>query len=187
MIIDKAINQTKFLITTIIILCGLFLVSLFINIILTIVVFSIKDKTTTVVLPMNYNSKYTFNNKNYDINYLRDMGISFIDLRLNNTPETVHKKHELLLSYVDPSSRPEISAVLADEEKIIIKDDLTSAFYFQEINLYSQSDIFEVTGILKTWSGDRSIKDQKKTYQLKVNYINGRFIILNFVEVASKN
>ena len=106
---------------------------------------------------------------------------------MNNSPETVHKKHELLLSYVDPSSRPEISAVLTDEEKIIIKDDLTSAFYFQEINLYSQNDIFEVTGILKTWSGDRSLKDQKKTYQLKVNYINGRFVILNFVEVSEKN
>lgn len=187
MIIDKAINQTKLLITTIIALFILFLVSFIINLILTLTVFSIKDKTTTVVLPMNYNNKYVFNNENYDINYLRDMGISFIDLRLNNSPETVHKKHELLLSYVDPSSRPEISAVLTDEEKIIIKDDLTSAFYFQEINLYSQNDIFEVTGILKTWSGDRSLKDQKKTYQLKVNYINGRFVILNFVEVSEKN
>jgi conjugal transfer pilus assembly protein TraE len=182
MIIDRAINQTKLLVVIIFILLGLFLVSFAINLILASVTYSLRNKVTTVVLPMNYSSKYEFNNGNYDVNYLRDMGISFIDLRLNNSPETVHKKHELLLSYVEPSSRPEISAVLSDEEKIIIDDDLSSAFYYEEINLYPEHDIFEITGTIKTWSGNRFIKEQKKTYQLKVNYINGQFVILKFVE-----
>lgn len=183
MILDKAINQTKLLIGIIFVSIVLFLISFVVNLILTIVIYDLKNKSTTIILPMNYSNKYVFGNDNYDINYLRDMGISFIDLRLNNSPETIHKKHELLLSYVDPISRPEISAVLSDEEKVIIDGDLTSAFYFEEINLYAEHDIFEITGKLKTWSGNRFIKEQKKTYQLKVNYINGKFIILKFVEV----
>ncbi|MFQ1018109.1 type IV conjugative transfer system protein TraE [Gilliamella sp. BG7] len=183
MIIEKAINQTKLLIILIFVSLGLFLISFIINLVLAVVVYNLKNQSTTVVLPMNYSNKYVFNNNNYDINYLRDMGISFIDLRLNNSPETVHKKHELLLSYVDPSCRPEISAVLSDEEKIIIEGDLSSAFYYEEISLYSESDIFEITGKIKTWSGNRFISEQKKTYRLKVNYRNGQFVILSFVEV----
>ena len=187
MILDKAVNQTRFLLVIFVVTLIAFLVSVVTNLFLAGAISYLKDKEAVVVLPFAYGHKYQFKNDNYDSQYLNDMGLSFVSLRLNNSPETVHKKHELLLSYVDESSRPHISAVLADEEKVIIDDDLTSAFFYEEINLYPEQDIFEIKGTLKTWSGNRPLIDQRKTYQLKVKYKNGRFFILNFIEAKEKN
>lgn len=184
--LDKAVNQTRFLLIIFVVTLIAFLVSVVTNLFLASAITYLKNKENIIVLPFDYGHKYQFNNDNYDAQYLNDIGLSFVSLRLNNSPETVHKKHELLLSYVAESSRPHISAVLADEEKVIIDDDLTSAFFYEEINLYPEQDIFEIKGTLKTWSGNRPLSDQKKKYQLKVKYKNGRFLILNFVEAQEE-
>lgn len=186
MIIDKALNQSKTLLVIFTVTLIAFLVSVATNLFLVCIVTYLQHKETTVVIPFDHEYKYKVSNDNYNSQYLNDMGLSFVSLRLNNSPETVHKKHELLLSYVDERSRPEISAVLADEEKVITDDDLTSAFFYEEINLYPEKDVFEIIGTLKTWSGSRPLLDQKKKYQLKVKYKNGRFSILNFIEVKEQ-
>lgn len=183
MILDKAINQTRVLVFITIGVFILFLCSLIVNVFLSIVAYNLRHNITTVVLPFDNSKKFELKNNNYNLDYMQEMGISFVSLRLNTTPETVHKQHELLLSYVDEESRADVSAVLADEENIIINDEITSAFYYDSINLYPENDIFEIKGVLKTWSGTRQMKDQKKTYQLKVYYKNGQFKILQFIEV----
>lgn len=183
MLFEKVIGQTKILMLISTVLFFITVISLLTNLLLGISIYSIRTKQDIIILPFDQSQKYLFNNDKYDTNYLQNMGLSFVSLRLNNTPETVHKKHELLLSYVAEASRPDISAILTDEENIIIKDDLTSAFYYDEINVYPDSDVFEIKGTLKTWSGNRSMRDLDKIYQIKVKYLNGRFLIENFVEV----
>lgn len=186
MILDNAISKTKTLAFIILIQLIIIIVLLITVICVGVTVYNLRNNVNTVVIPMAQSGSYNISNENYSTRYLRDMGLSFISLRLNNTPETIHKKHEELLSYVAVESRPQISAILSDEEKIIIKDDLTTAFYYDEINLYPSHEVFEVKGILKTWSGDRRLVDQEKTYQLQVEYKNGTLYLLNFIEVVNE-
>jgi len=189
MLLNYAINKSRALSLIIISLFILLVLSVIANALLSTLVYYQRNETQTRIIPMvnSDNAQYTLSNKGYDSRYLRDMGMSFINLRLNVTPETVASNHKLLLSFVAKESRPKMVDTLTKEANLIVNDDLTSAFYFEGINVYPAADIFEVTGVLKTWSGKYALDPQPKKYQLKVNYANGTFEIEKFIEVNNEN
>jgi len=189
MLFNYAIEKTRTLALSLVTVFVFLIISVISNAILAALVYHQRHHAQIIIMPMasGHNAGYKLSTRSYDSRYLRDMGISFISLRLNVSPETVAGNHKLLLSYVATSARPGLVDILTKEEKVVIDDDLTSAFYFDRINVYPDADIFEVAGVLKTWSGKYLLEPLPKKYQLKVNYVNGTFEIVKFTEVEEKD
>ncbi len=64
-----------------------------------------------------------------DASYLQQMALSFIALRLNVSPEIVDASHQALLQYIRPGAQNQMKVILAEEAKLIKKDNVNSAFF----------------------------------------------------------
>lgn len=64
-----------------------------------------------------------------DASYIEQLGLSFVALRLNVTPETVDAQHQQLLRYVLPASQNSLKVHLAEDAKRIKDNNVNSTFY----------------------------------------------------------
>lgn len=64
-----------------------------------------------------------------DASYIEQLGLSFVALRLNVTPETVDAQHQQLLRYVLPASQNSLKVQLAEDAKRIKDNNVNSTFY----------------------------------------------------------
>ena len=83
----------------------LFTLSLATNIIQGINNYRLQTEQKVAVTPMLFSAPFAVSQNQADASYIEQLGLSFIALRLNVTPETVDAQHQQLLRYVLPASR----------------------------------------------------------------------------------
>ncbi|HFF9746724.1 TPA: TraE/TraK family type IV conjugative transfer system protein, partial [Klebsiella pneumoniae] len=64
------------------------------------------------------------------------LGLSFVALRLNVTPETVDAQHQQLLRYVLPASQNSLKVHLAEDAKRIKDNNVNSTFYMTSMRAW---------------------------------------------------
>lgn len=69
------------------------------------------------LVPMLLDKPFSISSTGADSNYLQMLGMSFILLRLNVSPETIEGQHKMLLSYVAEEARPGLAAVLLTKQE----------------------------------------------------------------------
>nr|QTX14466.1 IncF plasmid conjugative transfer pilus assembly protein TraE [Klebsiella pneumoniae] len=89
-----------------------------------------------------------------DASYIEQLGLSFVALRLNVTPETVDAQHQQLLRYVLPASQNSLKVQLAEDAKRIKDNNVNSTFYMTSMRARPAENRVDIRGELKTWIGD---------------------------------
>lgn len=139
----------------------------------------------TIVTPMAYNAPFVISEATSSASHLQMMALSFMALRLNVSPETVDAQHEFLLSYVKPGAQPDFKIVLAQEAQRIKSNEVNSAFYHTQLNVYPDLSRVDIRGALKTWIGNGKPQTELKHYALQLDYQNGVTSILRFWEITN--
>ncbi|MCC7856656.1 TraE/TraK family type IV conjugative transfer system protein, partial [Klebsiella pneumoniae] len=88
-----------------------------------------------------------------DASYIEQLGLSFVALRLNVTPETVDAQHQQLLRYVLPASQNSLKVHLAEDAKRIKDNNVNSTFYMTSMRAWPAENRVDIRGELKTWIG----------------------------------
>ncbi|KJX15464.1 conjugal transfer protein TraE [Enterobacter hormaechei subsp. xiangfangensis] len=118
---------------------------------------------------------------------MEQMGLSFVSLRLNVTPETVDAQHEQLLKYVYPASQNNLKIQLAEDAKRIKDNNVNSSFYWTFVRAYPVENRVEIRGELKTWIGDSRPYSEIKHYVIQFNRLDGISWLTRFGEVTDEN
>lgn len=90
--------------------------------------YRLQNEQRTAVTPMAFNAPFAVSQNSADASYLQQMALSFIALRLNVSPEIVDASHQALLQYIRPGAQNQMKVILAEEAKLIKKDNVNSAF-----------------------------------------------------------
>lgn len=137
----------------------------------------------TIVTPMAYDAPFVISEANSSPAYMQMMALSFMALRLNISPETVDTQHQFLLGYVKPGAQPDFKVTLAQEAQRIKQNEVNSAFYQAQFQVFPADNRIDIRGVLKTWIGNGQPKTDLKHYSLVLTYKNGVTSIVKFLEV----
>ncbi len=137
--------------------------------------FATKQKTITT--PMSFNQPFTSDASGADGTGMTMFAAAFIYWRLNVSPENVDNNQKMLLGFVPSAERDELKKALDIEAERIKKGGITTRFDTKEIRVMNEPGVVEFSGTLKSSTTNGAIttplKDQEKTYRLKLSYIEG--------------
>ena len=138
----------------------------------------------TIITPMINHERFSFYGTQGDARYLRLMGLSLLNLRLNVASQTIKESHDLLLAYSDNSLREKLITVLAQERQRLHINEASSTFYLKEIKVSPHNGIVDITGELHFFYGVKAIEPVNKHYRLRLETRNGALKLTDFVELA---
>ena len=133
-----------------------------------------------VVVPADFKQPYIISDSTVDASYLRQMALFFVAERLNVTPANISQSHDLVLQYTDSRFYNEFLGILAKEKEEIIKQNISSVFYPEEVLVDPKELNVLIKGTLSHWVGETSIAPIKKNYIIKFNYQSGNLKIKSF-------
>lgn len=136
--------------------------------------YRLQNEQRTVITPMGFYAPFAVSKNSADASYLQQVALSFVDTRLNVSPETVDGKHELLLKFVRPGAQPDMKVKLAQEAIRIKDNEVNSVFYQEKMKVYPKGGRVDLWGTLKTWIGDSNKPiNEIKHYVLVLDYSDG--------------
>ncbi|WP_194208709.1 TraE/TraK family type IV conjugative transfer system protein [Superficieibacter sp. 1612_C1] len=142
----------------------------------------------TITTPMTYNHPFTSDAVSADTTGMTMFATSFIYWRLNVSPENIDNNQKMLLGFVPSAERDELKKVLDVEAERIKKGGITTRFDTTEIRVMNDNAVM-YSGVLKSSTTNGAIttplKDQEKTYRLKLSYENGVINLHSFEELRS--
>ena len=140
----------------------------------------------TVTTPMTYNQPFTSDAVSADASGMTMFASSFIYWRLNVSPENIDNNQKMLLGFVPSAERDLLKKTLDVEAERIKKGGITTRFDTKDIRVMTDGSV-EFSGTLKSSTTNGAIttplKDQDKTYRLKISYLNGMINLHSFEEL----
>lgn len=140
----------------------------------------------TVTTPMTYNQPFTSDAISADASGMTMFASSFIYWRLNVSPENIDNNQKMLLGFVPSAERDLLKKALDVEAERIKKGGITTRFDTKDIRVMTDGSV-EFSGTLKSSTTNGAIttplKDQDKTYRLKISYVNGMINLHSFEEL----
>ena len=179
-------NTTRVIAVGFISLGTLLTLSLATNIIQGINNYRLQTEQKVAVTPMLFSAPFAVSQNQADASYIEQLGLSFVALRLNVTPETVDAQHQQLLRYVLPASQNSLKVQLAEDAKRIKENNVNATFYMTSVRAWPAENRVDIRGELKTWIGDSKPYSEIKTYVLQFYRVDGVSWLARFGEVNNE-
>lgn len=178
-ILDKVIRQRNGYLVLAIAL-------VFLCILLTFALCEVSLHKRTFLVPPDINRSFWVSESTVSSEYLAEMSLFFMSLRLNLTPSNVKAQRDMLLKYADPKYYGELKMQLVAEGDRIAKEDLSYAFYPVDFKVDAKNLTTKVTGDIKATIGKETLPDKRVNFLLKFNYSYGRLFVTSFKENGSE-
>ena len=159
-------------------------ISLILNILLVLAIFRLIGHERIVIVPPTINKSFWVTSNQVSPEYLSEMSLFFINLRLNVTASNVASQGELLLRYVAPSNYNAIKTDLLTEAENLKKNHITTAFFPINVDVDTKKLLARVTGDIQSTVGDSRVPSQHVAYQINYTYSNGRLFVASLEEVT---
>ncbi|MEX5413569.1 TraE/TraK family type IV conjugative transfer system protein [Atlantibacter hermannii] len=141
----------------------------------------------TITTPMTFNHPFSSDALSADATGMTMFATSFIYWRLNVSPENIDNNQNMILGFVPSASRDVLKKTLDVEAERIKKGGITTHFETKEVRSMNEPGVVEFSGTLKSSTTNGAIttplKDQEKTYRLKLSYKSGLINLLSFEEL----
>ncbi|MGU9868272.1 TraE/TraK family type IV conjugative transfer system protein [Kluyvera ascorbata] len=140
----------------------------------------------TITTPLTFNRPFVSDSVSIDATGMTQFATSFIYWRLNVSPENIDNNQNMILGFVPSSERVALKKALDVEAERIKKGGITTQFDTKEIRVMNDGAVV-YNGTLKSSTTNGTIitplKDQEKTYRLKLSYENGVINLHSFEEL----
>jgi conjugal transfer pilus assembly protein TraE len=135
-----------------------------------------------VIVPAEFNQPFIISDSTVDTSYLRQMALFFVAERLSVTPGNINQSHNIILQYTDSKFYHEFLNILDKEKQAVIKQNISSVFYPEEIIPNTKGLNVLIKGTLSHWVGGIPIAPVKKNYIIKFSYRSGDLKVVSFFE-----
>ncbi|MBU0744931.1 MAG: type IV conjugative transfer system protein TraE [Gammaproteobacteria bacterium] len=136
------------------------------------------------IVPADMRQSFTVSDSTIDASYLRQMALFFIAERLNITPSNIDQNHSIILQYTDSRFYHKFVDILDKERQAIIKQNISSVFYPEEVIPNTKELSVLTNGSLIHWVGNMALAPAKKSYIVKFSYRSGYLKVLSFSEIT---
>lgn len=136
------------------------------------------------IVPAEIRQSFTISDSTVDASYLRQMALVFVGERLNITPGNIDQNHNIILQYTDPRFYHDFVSILGKEKQAVMKQNISSVFYPEEIVTNSGELSVLIKGSLMHWVGNSALVPVKKNYIIKFCYRSGDLKVLSFAEIT---
>jgi conjugal transfer pilus assembly protein TraE len=153
------------------------------SIILGLLVFHLAGREKVIIAPPVLNKSFWVTNSEVSEEYLSEMSLFFVYMRLNVTPDNSQYQHEVLLRFADPKYHGSFKSQLVSERDYLGEEHLTTAFYPTKVSVDTKRLKVVITGELHTTVVNEPLTSQTAVYEVLYNYNHGRLLIKSFVEV----
>lgn len=146
----------------------------------------LEDNKLVIIKPMinPTDNEYSFIGNRGDARYLRLMALSFLSLRLDVTAQNIETSHEILISYLSDNLRQKLLPVLSQEKARVKVNNGNSSFFIRKIRVSPSNGIVDIEGDLSFYYGLKDIPLIRKHYQMRIETINDRLMLTDFVELS---
>jgi len=141
------------------------------------------NKQSTIIVPPTINKSFWVTKNSASSEYLAEMSSFFTELRLNVTPHSIAKQHEMLLRYVAPQYYGKLKTRLISEAERIKKSNISTVFYPVDIQVNQNNLKVTIIGDLKSFIGQTTLPNHRKAYLITYNFHHGHLYVTNFKEV----
>jgi len=132
------------------------------------------------IVPAEIRQPFTISDASVDASYLKQMALLFSTQRLNISPVNVTQNHNFVLQHTDPKYYHDFVAVLNTEKQEVIKQNISSVFYPEDVIPDTNKMNVLIKGTLARWVGSLAIPQTKKCYLITFTYNSGNLKVLSF-------
>ena len=176
----EKINEKKY---TTHLLLGVVVLLTVITLAMMVFAHSLSKRETVILVPMQLTGNARVGNQTVSPNYLTNVALSLVSLRMNVTPETVDTQYHLLKRYIAPQDYVAISEQLQHESALIKKRDLTNSFSLQKVAIDTRRLRVQLSGVLSRSVGDVLLPKTWTTFDIQFDNDNGLLKAVSFEEV----
>jgi conjugal transfer pilus assembly protein TraE len=151
--------------------------------ILSLLAFHLAGREKIIVAPPVLNKSFWVTNSEVSEEYLSEMSLFFVYMRLNVTPDNSQYQHEALLRFADSKYHGAFKNQLSRERDYLIEEHLSTAFYPTKVSVNTKRLKVVITGELHTTVTNELLTPQTAVYEVLYSYNHGRLLIKSFIEV----
>ncbi|WP_460188726.1 TraE/TraK family type IV conjugative transfer system protein [Thiomicrorhabdus hydrogeniphila] len=153
---------------------------------MTIAFMSKSTDTKTILTPIGTDdvSRWVTKN-NASQTYLKEIAEKVISNAFIFSPKTIDQKFDSLLQMSDPIYYGLLNKALLKKKEEVAKSNLSSVFFPTEFKYSLVGNDVVVTGILKTFSGEKPVLNRKASYLFNFNIYNQNVTLASFSDVTN--
>jgi type IV conjugative transfer system protein TraE len=136
------------------------------------------QKERVIVVPAGFSQAVWQDDKSFSSSYLEEMGLFFISLAFDSTPENVEFKKRSLLKYIASASFHQLQAALLKDAQRIKDKDLSSSFAVSRVHASPLIPALKVEGILSLRQNGVELSQKKKEVFMRFGREGGRLVIM---------
>jgi conjugal transfer pilus assembly protein TraE len=148
-------------------------------------IFVVIGRERIVIVPPVVEKPLWITSSQVSSNYLSEMSLFFVNLRLNVTSSNAASQREILLRFVSPEHFQDIKTELLLEGERLKKNHITTAFFPTSIEVDTKKLLAKIVGDMHTTVGDIHLASKSISYQIAYRYQNGRLIVTGFDEIKT--
>lgn len=166
-------------------LIGVFL--LVSNLILTITLFSMDSREKTIIVPTGMTKAFYVKGDMVDPVYIEQMSRYIAQLRWTYTESTAGSNFREILHFVSPEQYGELDARFADEATEIQRNQISSAFSPEAIQVYPEEKRAVIRGTHIGYMGTQIINRSMRFLEIRYRYTGDRFHVTGMKELTGQS
>jgi conjugal transfer pilus assembly protein TraE len=140
-----------------------------------------------IVVPPEVKQSFWVEGGKISNSYLEEMTLFFAHLILDASPITASYQRDVLLRYATPESYGTLKTQLLEDEKRLIKDNLSISFRPASVVVDNAKLEAQITGDIIGYVGSQRISQTRETYKICYQYVQGKLLILSFQHLGGEN
>lgn len=154
-------------------------------VIMTIAFLSKSNDTKIVLVPFGSTSEQvSINDSQASQEYLKRMTKKLVQLGFSYSPVTAQENFDELLEFVDPEHYGVLHKVIVRKIEEIRKSNISSVFFPGEYIYDIKNQRVAVKGVLKTYSGQNLVEDEKKTILFEYKIVSHSIRLIAYTNVS---
>lgn len=160
------------------ILLVLFIVSLFICLMQSVVIVTKDNKT--IVIPTNLTKEISVSDYSVSRSYIEEMSNFFLSFLLDLTPSNINYKSDIILRHISADFYQEMKGYFTKEIAKYKEYALLTTFNLSELEIDEKALKVRAKGQLITYFGKTGFKQEPVIYQIKYIYKGSKLLISKF-------
>ncbi len=136
-----------------------------------------------IVLPPEVRREFWVEGNRFSPEYLEEMAMYFIHLSFDVNQTTLPYNTEILSRYADVETANYLRTKHEKDIKKLKNNDASTTFEVQEVVVYPDRNVVQVSGLLNKYVSNRKISDSRDIYEVRFKTYRGRLFFKSIKKI----
>ncbi len=136
-----------------------------------------------IILPPEVRREFWSEGNRFSPEYLEEMAIYFVHLSFDVNQTTLPYNTEILSRYASTQAASYLRSKYEKDIKKLKKNNASTTFEVQEVVVYPERNVVQVSGLMNKYVGAHKIKDSKDIYEVHFEIHRGRLFFKKMKQI----